>query len=167
MATNNHSLLRKELFLGNAVLRKIFVTDCRKKVLTKSYRSVSNLIIDALIIAVLLALVTGTIRIFLRLPSTLSQDYFSGVFHNLLNDVMVVFIFVELFRVLLEYFKEERVKITYIADATLVFIFKEIWIGLSQPDFEPIRIIAMGGAMLAVTTVRTLAIVYSPDRAKD
>ena len=167
MATNNHSLHRRAMLTNNAVFKKIFVTDCRKKVLTKSYRSVSNLIIDALIIAVLLALVAGTVRIFLRLPSTLSQDYFSGVFHNLLNDVMVIFIFVELFRVLLDYFKEERVKITYIADATLVFIFKEIWIRFSQPDFEPIKILAMGSAMLAVTTVRTLAIVYSPDRVKE
>ncbi|MDP2210557.1 MAG: phosphate-starvation-inducible PsiE family protein [Candidatus Aquicultor sp.] len=167
MATNNHSLHRKEMFLDNAVLKKIFVTDCRKKVLIKSYRSVSNLIIDALIIAVLIALVAGTVRIFLHLPSTLSQDYFSGVFHNLLNDVMVIFIFVELFRVLLDYFKEERVKITYIADATLVFTFKEIWIRFSETDFDPIKILAMAGAMLAVVAVRTLAVIYSPDRARE
>ncbi len=80
---------------------------------------------------------------------------------------MVIFIFVELFRVLLDYFKEERVKITYIADATLVFTFKEVWIRFSEPSFEPVKILAMGGAMLAVTAVRTLAIIYSPDRAKE
>ncbi|MBS3908515.1 MAG: phosphate-starvation-inducible PsiE family protein [Actinobacteria bacterium] len=155
------------MFLDSAVFKKIFVADCRKKVLIKSYRSVSNLIIDALIIAVLLALVAGTVRIFLRLPATLSQGYLSGVFYNLLNDVMVIFIFVELFRVLLDYFKEERVKITYIADATLVFTFKEIWIRFTQPDFEPAKILAMGATMLAVATVRTLAVIYSPDRARE
>jgi uncharacterized membrane protein (DUF373 family) len=127
----------------------------------------SNIIIDSLIIIVLLALLAGTAQILMRLPSTLTQDFFSRVFHDLLNDVMVVFIFVELFRVLLDYFKEERVKITYIADATLVFTFKEIWVRFSEPDLDPVKIIAMGGAMLAVAAVRTLAVLYSPDRTKE
>lgn len=166
MAITDRIFDKRDVRIGSVVLRKIFLTDCRKKVLVKSYRSVSNIIIDALIIAVLIALLTGTVQVFIRLPSTLTKD-FSLVFRNLLNDVMVIFIFVELFRVLLDYFKEERVKITYIADATLVFTFKEIWIRFSEPSFEPVKILAMGGAMLAVAAVRTLAIIYSPDRTKE
>ncbi len=166
MAVTDRIFDKGDIRIGSVILRKIFLTDCRKKVLVKSYRSVSNLIIDALIIAVLIALLIGTIQIFIHLPSTLTKD-FSSVFRSLLNDVMVIFIFVELFRVLLDYFKEERVKITYIADATLVFTFKEVWIRFSEPSFEPVKILAMGGAMLAVTAVRTLAIIYSPDRTKE
>lgn len=155
------------LILRNNILRKILLADCRKKVLSVSYRSVSNLIIDALIIVVLLALLAGTVQILFRLPHLMRQDLFSVGFHSLLNDVMVVFIFVELFRVLLDYFKEERVKITYIADATLVFTFKEVWVRFSEPSFDTTKILAMGGAMLAVAIVRTLAVIYSPDRSKE
>ncbi len=166
MAITDRIFDKRDIRIGSVILRKIFLTDCRKSVLVKSYRSVSNIIIDALIIAVLIALLTGTAQVFIRLPSTLTKD-FSLVFRNLLNDVMVIFIFVELFRVLLDYFKEERVKITYIADATLVFTFKEVWIRFSESNFEPMKILAMGGVMLAVAAVRTLAIIYSPDKAKE
>ncbi|MHB8841715.1 MAG: phosphate-starvation-inducible PsiE family protein [Candidatus Aquicultor sp.] len=151
----------------NLVLRKIIRADCRKKALSVSYRSISNLIIDVLIVIVLLALLAGTIQILIRLPHLITGDLFSTGFHSLLNDVMIVFIFVELFRVLLDYFKEERVKITYIADATLVFTFKEIWIRFSEQSFDTAKILAMGGAMLAVAIVRTLAVIYSPDRPKE
>lgn len=158
---------KQSIEIGNSIFRKIFRTDCRKKVLTKSYRAISNFIIDALIVAVLFSLLLGTVQIFIRLPAALTQDFFSQVFHNLLNDVMVVFIFVELFRVLLDYFKEERVKITYIADATLVFTFKEIWVRLSEPDIDSMKIIAMGVTILVIAAVRTLAIYYSPERVKE
>ncbi|MBI4733250.1 MAG: phosphate-starvation-inducible PsiE family protein [Rubrobacteridae bacterium] len=62
----------------------------------------------------------------------------------------------------MDYFKEERVKITYIADATLVFIFKEIWVRFSEQSFDPMRILAMSAAILAVAAVRTTAVRFSP-----
>lgn len=166
MATTERVFDEQGVSFRERIWRKVFLADCRKKVLTKSYRSASNFIIDALIIAVLLVLLAGTAQILIRLPHILVAD-FSMVFRNILNDVMVVFIFVELFRVLLDYFKEERVKITYIADATLVFTFKEVWIRFSEPSFDPVKILAMGATMLVVAIVRTLAILYSPDRAKE
>lgn len=153
--------------IKNTVFAKLFIAEYRKRVLIAFYQALSNLIIDALIIALLIILVIGTVKIFVRLPANLSEDFFSLVFHSILNDVMVVFIFVELFRVLIEYFKEERVKITYIADATLVFTFKEIWVRFSEPDFDALKILAMGGTMLAVAAVRTMAVIYSPDRNKE
>lgn len=166
MAVLDRIFDRNDVGIGIAILRKVLLADCRKKVLVKSYWAVNNLIIDALIVTVLIVLLVGTAQILIRLPSIITSD-FSLVFRNLLNDVMVIFIFVELFRVLLDYFKEERVKITYIADATLVFTFKEVWIRFSESNFEPMKILAMGGIMLAVAAVRTLAIIYSPDKAKE
>jgi uncharacterized membrane protein (DUF373 family) len=147
---------------GGALIKKALVTDCRKRMMLDFYQSISNFIIDALIIAVLLVLLLGTVQIFLRFPAMIKEDFFTTVSHNMLNDIMVVFIFVELFRVLVDYFKEERVKITYIADATLVFIFKEIWIRFSEHSFDPLKVLAMSAAILAVAVVRTTAVRFSP-----
>lgn len=144
------------------MLRQALTADSRKRFMFTAYRTTGNFIIDALIIAVLLVLLMGTFQIFIRFPSMIKDDFFSTVSHSVLNDIMVVFIFVELFRVLVDYFKEERVKITYIADATLVFIFKEIWVRFSEPSFDPLRILAMSGAILAVAAVRTTAVRFSP-----
>ncbi len=101
-----------------------------------AYRKTAQLIIDALIIAVLLTL--------LKRCSGLCEDIerifrpeFSKFLHSGLEKVMMIFVFVELFRVLIEYFKEERVKLTYIADATLVFILKEIWVRFATKSISP------------------------------
>jgi uncharacterized membrane protein (DUF373 family) len=146
----------------NSFIQNALIPDCRKRMMLSVYQSIGNFIIDLLIIAVLVVLVMGTAQIFIRIPAMIKEDFFSTVSHNMLNDIMVVFIFVELFRVLVDYFKEERVKITYIADATLVFIFKEIWVRFSEHSFDPLKILAMSGAILAVAAVRTTAVRFSP-----
>ncbi|HEY3373706.1 MAG TPA: phosphate-starvation-inducible PsiE family protein [Candidatus Aquicultor sp.] len=167
MNAEENAIAQEERTKNVSVLQKLFIAEYRKRTVTRFYQSVNTLIIDALIVAVLIILLAGTARIFIHLPASISQDILSMGFHGILNDIMVVFIFVELFRVLIDYFKEERVKITYIADATLVFTFKEIWVRFSEPNFDSMKILAMSAAMLAVATVRTLAVIYSPDRAKE
>jgi uncharacterized membrane protein (DUF373 family) len=149
---------------SGTLLQNALTAGSRKRIMLSIYQEIGNLIIDALIIAVLLVLLMGTVQIFARFPAMLKEDFFLTVSHNMLNDIMVVFIFVELFRVLVDYFKEERVKITYIADATLVFIFKEIWVRFSEQSFDPLRILAMSGAILAVAAVRTTAVRFSPHK---
>jgi uncharacterized membrane protein (DUF373 family) len=148
--------------INGRILQETLTADNRKRIMLTAYQTVGNIIVDALIISVLFVLVVGTVQIFVRFPSMIKEDFFTTVSHSVLNDIMVVFIFVELLRVLIDYFKEERVKITYIADATLVFIFKEIWVRFSEPSFDPLKILAMSGAILAVAAVRTTAVRFSP-----
>ncbi|MHB0977420.1 MAG: phosphate-starvation-inducible PsiE family protein [Candidatus Aquicultorales bacterium] len=134
----------------------------RKVVLLGIYRRVAQFIIDVLIIAVLLTLVGGTVRVFSTMSWALSGKPIEEVFPHVLNDVMVVFIFVELFRVLVDYFKEERVKITYIADATIVFILKEIWVRFTVEKIVALEALAMVGVLLAVGLIRVMALWRSP-----
>lgn len=134
----------------------------RKDVLLFVYRRVAQLIIDALIIAVLITLLVGVVRVFMSVYGAISGRNLEEVFYTVLNDVMVVFIFVELFRVLVEYFKEERVKITYIADATIVFILKEIWVRFTARSVTTSEAFAMVAVLLAVGIIRFMAVWRSP-----
>ncbi|MCL4499127.1 MAG: phosphate-starvation-inducible PsiE family protein [Chloroflexi bacterium] len=138
------------------------VDERRKEILLGGYRLVAQLIIDVLIIAVLLTLVGGTYRVFITIFGALSGEAIEEVFPKILNDVMLVFVFVELFRVLIEYFKEERVKITYIADATTVLILKEIWVRFTAKSITPIETFAMVAVLLAVGAIRFMAVWRSP-----
>jgi len=54
------------------------------------------------------------------------------------------------------------VKITYLADATLVFLFKEIWVSFFSHDVQVVRIVSLASILLVTGIIRTLAIIYSP-----
>ncbi len=137
----------------------------RKDILLFVYRRTAQLIIDALILAVLFTLLVGAVRVFMSVYGAVSGTELEEVFYRVLNDVMVVFIFVELFRVLVEYFKEERVKITYIADATIVFILKEIWVRFTAKSVTTAEALAMVAVLLAVGAIRLMAVWRSPGAA--
>ncbi|MBI4744355.1 MAG: phosphate-starvation-inducible PsiE family protein [Actinobacteria bacterium] len=122
---------------------------------------------DLLIIAVLAALAVGTVKVFLNFASFTSYKSLHRGFSQILNDVLVVFVFLELFRSLLEYFKEERVKITYLADATLVFLFKEVWVSFFFSETQWIRMVSLASILLITSIIRTLAVIYSPSEEKE
>jgi len=65
-----------------------------------------------------------------------------------------------------EYFREHRLKLTFIVDATLVFILREVMIGLYQHQSSPLQIAALAFLALVLGGVRTLAIMYSPMERK-
>lgn len=62
----------------------------------------------------------------------------------------------------MDYFREHRLKLTFIVDATLVFILRELMIGLYQHQSSPWQLAALGFLALVLGVLRTLAIVYSP-----
>lgn len=62
----------------------------------------------------------------------------------------------------MEYFREHRLKLTFIVDATLVFILREVMVGLYQHQATPLQIAALALLALVLGVLRTLAIIYSP-----
>lgn len=139
----------------------------RENLLLSFYRRAAMLIIDALIIAVLFTVLIGTGKVFTGIYAALTTSSLDKIFHGVLNDVMVVLIFIELFRVLIEYSREERVKLTYIVDATIVMILKEIWVRVTEKGTAPIEALVLVGMLLAVGVIRVAAVWRSPSRVTD
>ncbi len=78
------------------------------------------------------------------------------------TDLLTFFIILELFKSLVEYFREHRLKLRFIIDATLVFILREVMISLYQHQSPPLLIMAFAFLALVLGAARTLAIIYSP-----
>ena len=67
---------------------------------------------------------------------------------------------------MVEYFREHRLRLTFIVDATLVFILRKVMISLYQHQSAPLLITALAFLALVLGMLRTLAIVYSPMERK-
>jgi uncharacterized membrane protein (DUF373 family) len=126
------------------------------------FNQVIDLLFKLLIFFVVLVLTMGLIKMFLEVWSIMVRSELKEAFGFIVTNLLTFFIILELFKSLVEYFREHRLKLTFIVDATLVFILREVMIGLYQHQSSPLQICALALLALVLGAVRTLAIVYSP-----
>jgi uncharacterized membrane protein (DUF373 family) len=68
---------------------------------------------------------------------------------------------------IVEYFEVHRLKITFILDAALVFVLREIMIGLYEHSMEAADVGALTALLLVLGAVRIAAVRFSPERRID
>lgn len=115
-----------------------------------------------LIFFVVLVLAIGLFRLFWDVWTVMARQELKEAFAYTVTHLLTFFIILELFKSLVEYFREHHLKLTFIIDATLVFILREVMIGLYQQQSSPAQIAALALMALVLGAVRTLAIIYSP-----
>ncbi len=80
--------------------------------------------------------------------------------------VLNLFILIEFFRGILSYFEFDRLKLSYITDAALVFIIREVMITLFYKHINLQLSVAYSIVIISLAALRTLSIIYTPDREK-
>ncbi len=128
------------------------------------FKKVIDIIIKMMIPLVILALIMGFARILLDLRVVFKSPTVAGGFDIMVTNILSMFIVVELLRSIIEYFEIHRLKITFIIDASIVFILREIMIAIYQHKIGAFEIASLAVLLLVIGGIRTLAIVYSPDR---
>lgn len=128
------------------------------------FKKIADLIVKLLIPVVIITLLLGMVRLFIDFGHILGSTPLSTGFDMMVTNILSMFVVVELLRSIIDYFEFHRLKITFITDAALVFILREIMIGIYQHKISPAEIGALAGLLLAIGAIRTLAIVFSPDR---
>lgn len=127
----------------------------------KTSQVATNTVFKILTLFVILALVIGTARIFLDMGKIYSGSIDAG-FNILVTDILGMIVVLELFKGLLEYFELHRVRITLMADMTLIFILRELMIALYQHKMDWKELVAMSLLITALGGLRVMAIMRSP-----
>jgi len=91
---------------------------------------------------------------FMLVHKELTQDY-----QTIISELLTLFILVELIRSIVDYFTSRQLRITFIVDATIVFILREIMIDLFETKVNPDQIYALSVLLLALTILRFSSIV--------
>ena len=126
------------------------------------FNQIMDFFFKLLIFFVVLVLGMGLARLFWEVWKIMALSELKEAFSFTVTNLLTFFVLLELFKSLVEYFREHRLKLTFIIDATLVFILREVMIGLYQHQSAPLQIAALALLALVLGTVRTLAIIYSP-----
>ena len=82
------------------------------------------------------------------------------------EEVLNLFVLIEFFRGAMSYFDFDRIKLSYITDAALVFVLREVMISTFYHKLEYKMAIAYSVVMIVIIVIRTLTILYTPDREK-
>ena len=131
------------------------------------FKKVVDIIIKLMIPLVILALMIGIARIFLDLRVVFKTPTIAAGLDMMVTNILSVFIVIELLRSIIEYFDIHRLRITFITDAALVFILREVMVGIYQHKMNAVEIGSLAILLLVIGVVRTLAIVYSPSKTKE
>lgn len=131
------------------------------------FKKVIDIIVKLMIPVVILALMIGIARIFLDLREVFRSPTIAGGFDIVVTNVLSMFVIIELLKGIIEYFEVHRVKITFITDATLVFILREVMIGIYEHSMGWAEMVSLSALLIVIGGIRTMAIVYSPDRSKE
>ena len=73
---------------------------------------------------------------------------------GIVSEVLTLFILVELSRSLADYFREQRLRLTFIVDAGIVFVLREIMIKLFENKIEPGEIYALSVLVFVLGCLR-------------
>ena len=126
-----------------------------EKIFDVSVKAVFSLILVALA-GVILA---GAFKLFLQLWVTVNRGGITGQYLDFITDVLTLFVLIELSRSLVEYFKVQRLRMTFIVDAAIVFIIREVMILVFQHKAEPLELLALSAFLGVLTVLRIASIV--------
>lgn len=133
-------------------------------VATRTFRRAVDWMVRLLVPLAIVALMMGIARVFLDLWDVWRSPSIAAAFDVLVTDILSMFVVIELLKSVVEYFEIHRLKITFILDAALVFVLREVMIGLYRHDMHAPEIAALAGLLLVLGAVRIAAVRFSPER---
>ncbi len=131
------------------------------------FKKALDILIKLMIPFIILAVMLGMAKICLDLREIFRSPTIQSGLNLLVTNILSLFIIMELLRSLIEYFEIHRIRITFIIDGAMVFILREIMIGLYQSKMATGEILSLSCLLLVVGIIRTLAIVFSPKNVQE
>jgi len=120
----------------------------------KLFDQVVAVVFGVMMLVITIGLVIGVASLFLDIGNLLVEHKITAGYLQIISDVLTLFIMIELLRSIAEYFTARRLRMTFIVDAAIVFVLREIMIKLFEHKITPEEIYAMSALLLVLTALR-------------
>jgi len=118
------------------------------------FKYVVEFVFGLILLFLMLGIAIGAAKLFLNLKDMVTIGQVTGTYLKTISDVLSLFILIELSRSLVDYFDNNRLRMTYIVDAGIVFILREIMIKLFDNKLPVDQIYALSVLLFALTVLR-------------
>jgi len=137
----------------------------RYKIFMITHDKIFKIIIDLVTIIILyillLALIVGVINILLAIKSILFGTL-GGGFGQIVSSVLTIFVLIDLFKTFVDYREHKEIRLTYVTDATILIVMREITAGIYAQRSDYQFILGMSVLLLTLGIIRALTVKYPP-----
>lgn len=120
----------------------------------KLFDSVVDVVFGIILVFIMIGIAIGTAKLFITTWDLLSFEGVTGHYINIISDVLTLYVLIELSRSLVEYFHTHRLRLTFIIDAAIVFVLREILITLFKHELKPEMLYALSAFILVLGIIR-------------
>jgi uncharacterized membrane protein (DUF373 family) len=111
-------------------------------------------IFGVMMLVIILALIIGVVELFADIRNLIIEHKLRADYLEIIYDVLTLFVIIELMRSISEYFNSRRLRMTFIADAAIVFVLREVMIKIFEHKIDPDEMYALSVLILALTVLR-------------
>ncbi len=127
-------------------------------VLTEKLRALFDtavsIVFGLILVFIVIGIGIGAIQLVGDLWVLLRFEGVTGKYIDLISDVLTLYVLVELSRSLIEYFDTHKLRMTFIVDAAIIYVIREILIGLFKHNLEAEMIYALSALILSLSILR-------------
>jgi uncharacterized membrane protein (DUF373 family) len=129
------------------------------------YRFV-DVLFGVILLLIILGISIGTVELLATTWGLLSMSGLTGHYIDIITDVLTLYVLIELARSLVEYFDTHKLRLTFIVDAAIVFVLRELMIGLFKHQISVEMMFALSALIFVLGALRISSIlVYQRERA--
>ena len=125
----------------------------------KIFKTIIDLVTIVVLYVLLLALFVGVINILMNIKSILLGTL-GGGFGQVVSSVLTIFILIDLFKTFIDFREHEEIRITYVTDATILIVMREIAAGVYAQRYDYQFILGLSTLLLILGIIKALAIKY-------
>jgi len=118
------------------------------------FDKVIDVVCGVILIFIILGIVIGTAQLFITTWKLLAFDGITGRYINIITDVLTLYVMVELSRSLVEFFKSHKLRLTFIVDAAIVFVIRELLIAIFKNEISSDLLFAYSVFLLVLGAIR-------------
>ena len=133
----------------------------------KIFDRVIDIVFSIILVFIIVAIAIGTAQLFVSVWHLLAFEGITGKYIGLISDVLTLYVLIELSRSLVEYFNTSKLRLTFIVDAAIIFIIRELLIILFKHDATESMLYALATILFVLGALRVSSvIVYQRDQAR-
>lgn len=118
------------------------------------FNRIIAVVFGVMMVIILLALIIGVVDLLFDIRNLAMEHKLRAGYLEIIYDVLTLFVMIELLRSIAEYFNSKRLRMTFIADAALVFVLREVMIKLFEGSLHAEEMYALSALILALTVLR-------------
>jgi uncharacterized membrane protein (DUF373 family) len=125
----------------------------------KIYKKVIYTVTVVVLYILLLLIIVGVYDIFQTMWAVLMK---TSNINDVVYNVLTIFVLIDLFKTFSDYRVQERIRITYVTDATILILMREITVMIYSHDFEIYVLLAFAALLLVLCIMRFVSMNYHP-----